>query len=82
MKGVNHPNVRINFDTGNIYFYNQNTDVVAELRKIIDYVASVHLKETDGGYESWNFPALGKGVVDFPAVHQDAQASTASPARS
>ena len=38
----------------------------------IDYVGSVHLKETDGGYESWHFPALGKGVVDFPAC-RDAQ---------
>lgn len=65
---INHPNVRINFDTANIYFYNQNTTAVAELKKVIDLVAAVHLKDTPGGYQEWTFPALGTGVVDFPEV--------------
>jgi len=68
MKAVNHPNVRINFDTANIYFYNRNRTAVGELAKVIDYVASVHLKDTPGGFEEWTFPVLGTGVVDFPAV--------------
>jgi sugar phosphate isomerase/epimerase len=68
MKAVNHPNIRVNFDTGNITFYNKGTDAVAELKKIIDYVATVELKDHNGQYETWNFPALGKGVVDFPAI--------------
>jgi sugar phosphate isomerase/epimerase len=68
MKRVNHPNVRVNFDTGNITFYNKNTDAVTELKKIIDYVATVELKDHNGQYRVFNFPALGKGVVDFPAV--------------
>jgi L-ribulose-5-phosphate 3-epimerase len=68
MKGIHSPNVRSNFDTGNLYFYNEGIDAVTELKKVIDYVASVHLKETDGKPQSWNFPALGKGVVDFPGV--------------
>jgi DUF1680 family protein/sugar phosphate isomerase/epimerase/lysophospholipase L1-like esterase len=68
MKAVNHPNVRVNFDTGNITFYNKGTDAVAELKKIIDYVATVELKDHNGKYMTWNFPALGKGVVDFPAI--------------
>lgn len=69
MKAVNHPNVRVNFDTGNIYFYNQNVDVVAELKKIMPYVASVHLKDIGApAYQTWNFPALGAGMVNFPGV--------------
>lgn len=68
MKAVNHPNVRINFDTANIYFYNRNRTAVGELSKVIDYVGSVHLKDTPGGFEEWTFPVLGTGVVDFPAV--------------
>ncbi len=68
MRGVNHPNVRVNFDTGNITFYNTGTDAVRELKKIVDYVVTVELKDHDGRRESWNFPALGKGVVDFPGV--------------
>ncbi len=68
MKHVNHPNIRVNFDTGNITFYNKGTDAVTELKKVIDYVATVELKDHDGQYKSWNFPVLGKGVVDFPGV--------------
>jgi len=68
MHGVDHPNVRLNFDTANIYFYNQDVDGVEELRRIAPYVAAVHLKDTDGGYRHWHFPALGRGVVRFPTV--------------
>jgi len=68
MRAVNHPSVRINFDTANIYFYNRDVDGLAELRQVADYVASVHLKDTDGGYRHWHFPALGRGVVRFSEV--------------
>jgi len=65
MRGVDHPNVRVNFDTANIYYYNQGIDGVAELRKIAPYVGAVHLKDSDGQYRSWHFTALGRGVVKF-----------------
>ncbi|HPC17635.1 MAG TPA: sugar phosphate isomerase/epimerase family protein [Candidatus Hydrogenedentes bacterium] len=68
MKAINHPNVRINFDTANITFYNKDTTAVAELKKIIDYVATVEIKDHNAEFESWNFPALGTGKVDFPAI--------------
>jgi sugar phosphate isomerase/epimerase len=68
MKGVNHDNIRINFDTANIYYYNENVDAVKELKKVAKYVASVHLKDTDGTPRSFVFPPLGEGVVDFPEV--------------
>ncbi len=68
MKAIDHPNVRINFDTGNITFYNKNTTAVDELKKIVDYVATVELKDHDANFESWTFPALGTGKVDFPGV--------------
>jgi L-ribulose-5-phosphate 3-epimerase len=68
MRAVDHPYVRINFDTANVYFYNQGIDGVAELRKVAKFVAAVHLKDTDGGYRHWHFPALGRGIVDFREV--------------
>jgi len=70
MRGVNHPNICINFDTGNVYYYNHNITAAGELKKIINHVGSVHLKDTNGGYRTWHFPALGEGVVDFNAVFQ------------
>jgi sugar phosphate isomerase/epimerase len=70
MQGVDHDHIRINFDTANFYYHNDNPNITApaELTKIIDYVASLHLKDTDGGYHSAYFPALGQGVVDFAEV--------------
>ncbi len=68
MKNVNHSNVRVNFDTGNIHFYNTDRTAPAELLKIIDYVATVEIKDHTGGEGVWNFPALGEGNVDIPGV--------------
>jgi len=68
MIGVNHPHVRVNFDTGNIHFYNRGADAPTELRKVIEYVATVELKDHIGEFESWHFPALGRGRVDIPGV--------------
>lgn len=66
---VDHPRVKLNFDTANVYYYNEGpVDALQELSHVVDDVASVHLKDTDGGYHSWHFPALGDGVVDFPGV--------------
>ncbi|HOJ21917.1 MAG TPA: sugar phosphate isomerase/epimerase family protein [Armatimonadota bacterium] len=68
MRAVDHPCVRVNFDTANIYYYNEGCTAVEELRKIAPYVVSVHLKDTNGGYRAHHFPTLGQGVVDYPEV--------------
>ncbi len=70
MRAVDHPQVRMNFDTANLYFYNRGIDCVAQLREVVQYVAAVHLKDTDGGYRHWHFPALGEGIVDFAGVFE------------
>ncbi len=70
MQAVDHPNICVNFDTGNVYYYNHNVTAVTEVQKVIGHVGAVHLKDTNGGYKTWNFPALGEGVVDFKAVFQ------------
>ncbi|MCA9081371.1 MAG: sugar phosphate isomerase/epimerase [Planctomycetaceae bacterium] len=69
MESVAHPHIRINFDTGNILYYNSGLDVLEELRLVLPYVRHVHLKDTNGGYKQWHFPALGVGgAIDFVAV--------------
>lgn len=70
MQAVNHPNICVNFDTGNVYYYNHNVTATAEVEKVLPHVGAVHLKDTNGGYRTWHFPALGEGVVDFKAVFQ------------
>jgi len=68
MQAVNHPNIRVNFDTANITYYNHDTSAVEELKKSIDYVATVEFKDHSGGFETWEFPVLGQGVVDVPTI--------------
>jgi sugar phosphate isomerase/epimerase len=68
MRRVAHPNVRVNFDTANVTFYNRGLDAVTELKKVIDYVATVELKDHGLRYMDWDFPALGRGRVDLPGA--------------
>lgn len=65
MEGVNHPNIRVNFDTANIYYYNEGIDGIEEMKKVLNYIGAIHLKDTNGGYRTWYFPALGEGIVNF-----------------
>lgn len=68
MKNVQHPNVLINFDTANVYYYNHDVTAEGELEKCIDFIGAVHIKDTNGGFKEWHFCELGNGVVDFPKV--------------
>ena len=71
MAEVDHPAVRLNFDTGNIAYYNRGADPVGELEQVKHLVRSVHLKDNRGGFEDWYFPALGDGgAVDFRRVRE------------
>jgi L-ribulose-5-phosphate 3-epimerase len=71
MKDVDHPHVRLNFDTGNITYYNRDVDPCAELDQVKHLVSNVHLKDNRGGFEDWYFPAVGEGgSVDFSRVRQ------------
>lgn len=75
MKNIDHPNIRVNWDTGNIYYYNEQidgkpTDCIKEMKKIAPWLGSVHLKDTNGKPNEWHFPALGEGIVDFKKVFE------------
>ena len=70
MRNVDHPNIRVNFDTANVHYYNEGVDSVDQFRKIAHAAAAVHLKDTNGAYQTWHFPALGEGIVDFPSIFE------------
>jgi L-ribulose-5-phosphate 3-epimerase len=71
MSEVDHPHVRLNFDTGNIAYYNKGTNPCDELDKVKHLVRNVHIKDNRGGYEDWYFPAVGDGgAVDFVRVRE------------
>lgn len=71
MQELDHPNLRLNFDTGNILYYNENIHGEIALAKVCHYVKHVHLKDHNGVPGDWYFPALGQGAeVDFLRVRE------------
>ncbi len=70
IEAVGSPGIGHNFDTANIYYYNpKGISTTEELKKVLPYVSSVHLKESARGEpEEMDFPVLGTGIVDFPEV--------------
>lgn len=70
LQAIDHPAVKLNYDTANIHFYNERADSAAELEKVIEHVAAMHLKDCSGLTREWNFPALGRGIVDFREIFQ------------
>lgn len=66
---VGIPAVRLNYDTGNAWYYAKgDTDPAAELNKVAPVVAHVHLKDprVEDGLMRW--VALGEGVLDLPEI--------------
>lgn len=71
MSDLAHPHLRLNFDTGNILYYNENISGEVALAKVCHLVKHVHLKDSSGRFGEWNFPAIGRGgAVDFLRVYQ------------
>ena len=45
-----------------------DVDVEKDFHDCLSHIAYVHLKDKAGGRQTWDFPALGKGYVPFPAL--------------
>lgn len=64
---INSPRVMINYDTANAIFYG-NVNLEEDIESCIDKIGHIHLKDKMGVYNEWNFPALGRGEIDFKMV--------------
>jgi L-ribulose-5-phosphate 3-epimerase len=64
---VERSNVFVNYDTANVEYYG-GVRAVDDLPEIVGRLGHVHLKDKRGGKGVWDFPAIGEGHVDFPAV--------------
>ena len=69
MHELEHPHLSLNFDTANILYYNQPINGEIALAKVCHLVRHMHLKDSQGEFQHWYFPALGfGGAVDFVRV--------------
>jgi L-ribulose-5-phosphate 3-epimerase len=67
LKKINHPNLKINYDTGNVIFFN-NTRPEDDIRYALPFLGFIHLKDSSGKYKDWDFPPIGEGDVDFNKI--------------
>ena len=64
---VGSERVKINYDTANVIFYG-HVDPVADLKGCVQEVAYLHIKDKAGPEDVWDFPAPGKGYVNFSGI--------------
>lgn len=67
LERIGRESIKVNYDTANVEFYSGER-AVDDLPAIVRHVVHCHLKDTMGGKGNWDFPALGRGVVDFARV--------------
>ena len=64
---VGSERVKINYDTANCVFY-ADVDAADDVDTCMGDIAYLHLKDKAGARNAWDFPALGKGYVDFETI--------------
>jgi len=76
LRRVRHPAVRLNYDPANVVYYNRGSaaDPLRALRQVLPLVAGVHLKDAVAP-QVREFPPLGDGTVNFPALFQTLDAA-------
>lgn len=67
VQDIGRDNVGINYDPGNVIFYG-GVRPEGDLPGSVDAVTHMHVKDSIGGPGVWNFPQVGTGEVDFPAL--------------
>jgi L-ribulose-5-phosphate 3-epimerase len=64
---IGHPQVRINYDTGNVIYY-AGAAPAEDLENALALLGHVHLKDKRGGAGVFDFPPLGDGEVPVPTI--------------
>jgi len=60
MADLAHPSLRLNFDTGNLLYYNEHVCGEVALTKACHLVKHVRLKDSSGRFADWKLPGTGE----------------------
>ncbi len=66
---INHSNIRMNYDIGNVSFYG-GVWAVDDIKYALPFMSFLHIKEVGSELKKWDFPALGDGKVDFYKIKE------------
>lgn len=68
-KEFNHPLVRLNYDTGNTYYYcNGNIKIEDDIKYGAEYLSYIHLKDIRVRGSFAEYCPIGEGDINFPAI--------------
>jgi L-ribulose-5-phosphate 3-epimerase len=67
IKSINHPNIRLNYDTANVMYFG-GVRPEDDIESALPFMSFMHLKDDGGDFYEWNFPALGDGNIDFKSI--------------
>lgn len=67
IEDIGKENIGINYDPGNVIFYG-GVRPEEDIQASADAVKHMHCKDQIGGPGKWNFPTVGTGEVNFPAI--------------
>lgn len=68
---IDSERVVVNYDTANTIFYGEpGLNLEADLKTAVAKIGHVHLKDKAGAQAEWNFPALGKGKINFEPLFE------------
>lgn len=64
---INHPLIRLNYDTGNTFYYAKGKiDIAEDIKYGFEYLAHIHLKDIRIRGASVQYCPIGQGDIDFP----------------
>jgi sugar phosphate isomerase/epimerase len=70
LEEIGHDWIRINYDPGNVVYY-AGAPPEEDVRHALARLGHVHLKDKRGGKGILDFPPLGEGELDIPAMLRD-----------
>jgi len=70
LEQIGHPGVRFNYDPGNVVYYT-GADPITDIAYALPRLGHFHLKDQRGGKGVADFPPLGEGEIDIPALLTD-----------
>lgn len=69
IRTLDHPNVRLNYDVGNVVTYGHlSGGVHDDFAAALPYCAHLHFKDVAEVGPDWSFCAIGEGIVDYKGV--------------
>lgn len=68
MRSVGSPWVRLNYDFGNCFTYNNEVVPQDDFEVALPWVAHAHLKDVISSSAGWAFAAIGEGSIGYEAI--------------